>query len=140
MAKGKNEVSTNTTGAGEIVAFDASKYKIGQRVVVPTISLAKMKEGDAFYFRAETEVKQKQAMDEKTGEAKVDDDGKPVMLHVLQVTNLETGEYGEIVAGIIAAHGLQECAPITGRLFAMQKGVETKGKATKWSVVEMIEG
>lgn len=137
MAKNTAVAAKSTTT--DIAAFDVTKFKMGARIVVPSISLKKLKEGDTIYFRAESECEERPATDETTGEPKIEN-GKPVTLHVLTVTMLQTGEYGQIVVGAIPARGFIENAPVKGRLFAMQKGESTSGKATKWNVVEMIEG
>ena len=119
---------------GEVAVFDAAKYQIKQRLVVPTISIAEMNQGDSLYIRAESDIIKTKTENPKPGESDE--------LHVLQVTNLETGEFGQIVLPHVMLRGFVQASqdePLKGRLFAAQKG-EKRGRTNLWNLVEMMEG
>lgn len=123
---------TSKTSETSVVVFDPSKVVMKKRLVVPTISLKWMKEGDSFYFRADGEIRRVTQIDEKTGEVKDD------LLPVLEVVNLQDGRRGQIVLGAIVSRALVEEGILQGRSFAMQKGASLgTGKANLWELVEI---
>lgn len=138
MSKKQNEVAvkTNETSAA---LFDPSKIRLKARLVVPTISLERMPEGAVMYFRAESEPTVKDKVDPKTGEIEMKE-GKPATITTMQITELSTGAFGEIVLGAIVANAMKTVAqhgPITGRYFALQKGASKgAGKARMWNLDE----
>ncbi len=118
--------------SNEVAQFDASKFTIARRLVVPSISIKGLKEGDAIYFRAEGEIELKDQIDEKTGEV------KEAKLPTIHATDLTTGQYGQLVLPAIAFRGFSEAGELKGRLFGMQKGRSLGvGKANIWEVVEL---
>jgi hypothetical protein len=122
--------------------FDKSNVKVLGHVVVPSLSLKGVKSGDELYLRYESEIISKEQTESEgvnAGKIKIDPKtGKPSLIHVVNATNLETGEFGQIVVGAIihSAHAIDP-APLSGRAFRWTKGAESSGKATKWQVVEI---
>jgi hypothetical protein len=135
MAKAEKTVAPST-------GFDKSAVKVLGHVVVPSLSLKGMAVGDELYLRYESEITSKEQTESEgvnAGKVKIDPKtGKPSLIHVVNATNLETGEFGQVVVGAIVhgAHSVDP-APLTGRGFRWTKGAESTGKATKWQVVEI---
>lgn len=134
--------TTVKTEQSGVVVFDASKVVMKKRLVVPTISLKNMVEGDTFYFKADGEIRLVTQIDEKTGEIKTEKNAKgeevQVLLPILEVFNLQDGARGQIVLGAIVYRAFVEQDELFGRSFAMQKGRSLgKGKANLWELVEI---
>lgn len=136
----KNEAVTN---------FDPAKLVKKGDVVLPSLSIKNMKEGDPLYIIAESEIRESQQTDddgvikmEKSGEK--DEHGAPVMrpamLHTIIATNLATGERGQLVLPAIVYRGMKELGALTGRKFGWLKGRSLgAGKANLWEVVELAD-
>lgn len=108
-------------------------------LVLPTYSLKKVKTGDSLAVRIDSEISNKPDFDQKTGQQKNDKRGEPAFLHIVQVTDLDSGERGEMVLPFIMHKALESAGALTGRCFEMVKGEEKTGSATAWEVYE-IEG
>jgi hypothetical protein len=122
-------------------AFDKSAVEVLGHVVIPSLSIKGVKVGEELYLRYDSEITSKPQMEEEgvnKGKPKLNKDGSPAHIHTVNATNLETGDFGQIVLGAIiySAH-MRDDKPVTGRAFRWTKGVETTGKATKWQVVEI---
>lgn len=127
MASKKSENTTNT----------AAKRERKAALVLPTYSLKKVKTGDSLFVRIDSEIASKPDCDPKTGEQKKDKRGEPAFLHLVQVTDTETGVRGEMVLPFIMHKALADAGPLTGREFELVKGEEKTGSATAWEVYEL---
>lgn len=143
MAKAnKNEVATSNTfdDGKSVVLFDPSKFKKVADLVLPSISIKNMKEDDTLYVQVESEIRKVQQTDEKTGEIKLGKDGQPSLLPIVIARNLATNQRGQLVLPAIVLRGMESAGEISGRKFAMQKGVSLGvGKANLWEVVEIAD-
>jgi hypothetical protein len=131
-------------------AFNPDSIKEIGHVSIPSLSVKKVKTGDSLYLRYDSEITSKhQTIDAgaNKGQPKMTEDGAPAMIHVANVTNMETGEFGQIVIGAIVYSGHRDAGganddnstpknPVSGRYFKWTKGAESSGKATKWEVIE----
>lgn len=119
-------------------AFDPAKIKKIGDIVLPSISIKAMKEGDRLYIRAESEITKVEQTDEKTGKVKVDKDtGEVALLPVLIVVNLTTGQRGQMVIPAIVYRGFISAGTLVGRQFELTKGRSLgTGKANMWEVTE----
>lgn len=114
-------------------------FKRTAAVSVASISLAKMEQGDSFFFQPIAPIYDKADTDKK-GVQKVDPDtNEPQFLHILRVIDLTTGVIGEIVLGHIINKDLNaikndEGEPAyIGQKYEMLKG-EKKGRTNMWSL------
>ena len=108
-------------------------------LVLPSYSLRGVKTGDVLYIQCISELYAKPDIDQKTGEQKTDKQGKPGMMHLVQVNDLHSGEKGEMVVPIVIYKALSSLDKIVGRCFEMVKGAAEANKATKWELYE-VEG
>ena len=106
-------------------------------LVLPSYSLKNVNTGDILHIQCISELYSKPDIDQKTGEQKTDKQGKPAMLHLVQVRDLDTGEVGEMVVHIVIYKALAELDSIIGRCFEMVKGKAEANKATKWELYEL---
>lgn len=143
MAKTEKSTAVAVQNSG-VAAFDASTLQVKTRLILPTISIKAMKEGDHITFKAQGEIIYKEQVDEDTGEIKLETKGprkgQPALLPIL-AASLPNGSMGQIVLPAIA-HGAfktaAEAGPLVGRIFAMRKGKSKgTGKANEWEVVEL---
>jgi hypothetical protein len=108
-------------------------------LVLPTYSIKNVKTGDSLFVRIDTEIVNKADIDQKTGAQKLDKRGEPANLHLVQVTDMDSGERGEMVLPFIMHKAFEAAGALSGRSFELVKGREEKNKATMWEVYE-IEG
>lgn len=126
------------------VVFDPKKLKAGRRLVLPSISIKDMAEGDVVYLEILSRIRSSEQVDETTGEIKMSK-GKPQLINVCTAKRLDTGLIGQIVCPAIIARSYIDFekehgeGSYVGLKFAWRKGKENKGKATMWEVVEVIE-
>ena len=106
-------------------------------LVLPTYSLKKVATGDTLNIQVLCEIYNKPAIDDKTGEQKVNKMGEPEFLHLIQVQDMDTDEVGEMVIPIIIYHAIEKLDVLEGRCFEMIKGKAEANKATKWEVYEI---
>ena len=135
--------AAQTEAAKPVSGFDRSKVKVLGHIVVPSLSIKGVKTGDTMFVKFLSEIQSKEQTETEgvnAGKVKMDPKtGKPSLLHVVNATNLESGEFGQLVLPAIVHSSMAGAGKLTGRCFAWTKGVEATGKATKWAVVE-IEG
>jgi hypothetical protein len=119
------------------------KYTKGKALVLPSISLKKFKPGDELPFIPLSVVRVKPELD-KEGAQVVDKDGNDSVLHILPITDLRTGEEGEIVAPYMMRKGLDEFNnaddtpdSYVGQPFAAVKG-EKKNRTDMWAVYPIV--
>ena len=133
MATKKAEVKKIT----EIQKMDAPSFKRAKAITVPSLSIAKMAEGDSVYVRIESEIINKEDIDQKTKKVKIDTEtGEAQVLHIARVINLLTGELCDMVLGFVAYRALYEYGDYVGKSFEFLKG-EKKGRTNMWSVFEL---
>jgi hypothetical protein len=138
----KMATAPKTAPANNKPSFDKNAVKVLGHVVIPSMTVKGLKQGDELYLRYESEITSKEQTETEgvnAGKIKLDPKtGTPSLIHVVNATNLETGEFGQVVVGAIvhSAHAV-DARPLTGRAFRWTKGAESTGKATKWQVVEI---
>lgn len=145
--EGKTRSATAAAEAEEKAAIAAAAKSTGERVrratktalALPPYSLKKIKDGDFINIRVDSEISEKADVDHKTGKQKEDKNGKPAVLHLVKVTDLDTGEVGEMVLPFIVHKALAEIKPLTGQCFELVKVKSEANKATMWEV-SSIEG
>lgn len=152
MAKSQKAESTQVGAfvkTAQVVDFDPSKLVKKGDVVLPSLSIKGMQEGDALYITVESEIRSIEQIDEdgvikmeKSGKA--DENGVPIMrpsqLHTVIATNLATGQRGQLVLPAIVYRGMAELGELTGRKFGWLKGRSLgTGKANMWEVVELAD-
>lgn len=145
MSKAKTvavKESQNTVGSftEEFAPVDVSKLVLKERVVMPTLSTKGVKEGDTLIVRLLSEPISA-PQNKENGEPDIDDKGRQKMIHTVNAVNVQTGEYGNMVLGIVVANGMESVkartGDLTGRMFALRKIKANTGKATQWEVVEV---
>ena len=112
-------------------------------LIVPTLSLKGMSDGDSLYIRAESEMMYVDSTTD-TGEKQLKKDGTPKQMALIRATNLDTGEYGQMVCPAIVERAFKDYHTlngyITGASFELIRGKSLgTGKANLWQVYE-IEG
>lgn len=149
MAKATNKAENQTTAltapaTGAVAGFDLAAMQVKARLILPSISIKNMNEGDSLFFKAQGEISYKEQVDEDTGEIKLEKKGprkgQPALLPILAVSTPD-GQMGQLVLPAIAHSAMLEAAKLgalSGRIFGMRKGKSKgTGKATEWEVVEM---
>lgn len=106
-------------------------------LVLPTYSTKDLPVGKSVYLRVDGEILTKLDIDQKTGEQKLDKNGKPAEMHICPVTDLNSGEYGELVLSVVVYNAFRLYPELKGRAFEMKKLAEISGKATKWEIFEI---
>lgn len=139
MSKAKNVVSIKSENT-KVAAFDMSKLRVVKQLVLPTLSIAKMKEGDELFIKITSEIRKVEQIDPKTEGVKVDKAGTPILLPLVNAINLQNGETGQMVLPAIVYRAMAAEGIITGRMFALKKGNSLgAGKANLWDVVEISD-
>lgn len=116
------------------------KYKRGNAVVLPSYSLKNVKEGDSLFLRIDSDIRDKQKFQKDGVTPEVDEDGREKWLHLVDVTDLNTGETGEMVLPFLVKQALEKYRytnPLTGATFELVKG-KKKGRTDEWSVYDLI--
>lgn len=152
MAKKDKDVTTsgaenNQFAVTTAAPVDLSKLKLKKHVVIPTISIDKMKQDEILMFKAMSAIRYTTTTNED-GTIKMDEKNpeQPAQLPLLTITRLDTGEFGQIVLPCMVHNALfeeQQVAPLEGRLFTMKKGEAKALKGGKrmnvWQVLELSE-
>jgi len=119
--------------SGKVTKLDNGvAYERGDALVLASISLKKFALGDELPFVVLADIVEKAETD-KDDAPVIDKDGKPSILHILKITDLRTGEDGEIVAPYMVRKGLLEAGEYVGKAFVAVKG-EKKGRTDMWAV------
>lgn len=130
----------SATDPRPVEGFDPSQIKKLADIVLPTLSIKNMKEGDVLYTVFESGIKFVEQTDEKTGKVKMKKDTdppEPELLPLVIATNMITGERGQLVIPAIPLRGLQEIGDLVGRKFMFTKGRSLgTAKANLWEVAE----
>lgn len=112
----------------------AATHKRGKALVLPSYSLKKIQEGQSIFIRIDSEMVTKPMLDKK-GAPEMDGD-VPKNITVMKVTDLDTGEQGEMVCPYLVHKALQECGEYVGKQFEMVKGAK-KGRTNEWATYEL---
>ena len=112
-------------------------FKRKKSILLPTLSLKKMKEGDSRFFKAMGAIVTEKDVDQKSGNVRIDSDTKEEMtISSLHVIDLETGEEGTIVIGFLIKKALDAVKDIKGFKFEMVKGAKVN-RTILWTVYEV---
>lgn len=123
--------------SNEKVKKSANGFVRKKSILLPTISLKKMKEGDSRFFEALAEIKIEKDVDPKTNKVRLDTDTQEEMLiKTLHVVDLETGEEGNIVVGFLVVKALDTIKSLKGYKFEMLKGGKSN-RTQLWTVYEL---
>ncbi len=116
------------------------KFTRTAALVVPSLSIKNMKEGDSLFVKAASEITKKAATEDDGSpklETKGANKGEQAYLYLLRCVDLQTGELGEMVLPFLVHKALNEQGELVGRSFEFVKGKATTGKATLWTVFEI---
>ena len=111
-------------------------------LVVPTLSIKGIKEGESLFVQAASEIVSKPATNDDGSlkmETKGARKGEQAYLHLMRAINLDTGELGEMVLPFLIHKTLSEQGELSGRKFEFVKGKAETNKATLWTVFEIAE-
>lgn len=113
-----------------------SNFKRGEVVTVPTLSIKALKEGDSLFVKIMGEIKSKE-MTKADGSPDTDENGKVKILHHVIVTDLNTGELGEMVLPFMVKQAFDEMieagTKLEGLSFELLKG-KKKNRTNEWTV------
>lgn len=109
-------------------------HKRGKALVLPSYSLKKIAEGDSIFIRIDSEMVVKAQMG-KDGKQEMDGD-QPKTITVMKVTDLDSGEQGEMVCPYMVHKALTEAGEYVGKSFEMVKGAK-KGRTNEWATYEL---
>lgn len=113
-----------------------SNFKRGEAVTVPTLSIKAIKEGDSLFIKIMGEMKSKE-MTKADGSPDTDENGKVKILNSVLVTDLNTGELGEMVLPFMVKQAfddmLKEGKEVIGSSFELLKG-KKKNRTNEWTV------
>lgn len=136
MANTKNDRPT-----AEMPQSSPKKRERKAALVLPPYSLKSVKTGDSLFIRVLSEITNKPDIDQKTGVQKIDKQGKPAELHLVDVTDLDTGAVGQMVLPFIIHKAFLEYIKVNdafvGAEFELVKGKAESNKATLWEVYEL---
>lgn len=117
-----------------------SEFKRGKALVVPTLSIAEMKEGESIFIKFAGEpVTKTQTISSGAdkGQPKRDPEtGEELKITSAHVIDLTTGAIGDLVLGFMVCKALSQYPELTGRSFEFVKG-KKKNKTVMWEVYEL---
>lgn len=116
--------------------------KRAQAVVLPSFSIKKVKEGDSLFLRVDWPTYITKVQTGKDGKPEIDKDtGEEKVLHLIAVTDIDTGEQGEMVLPYLVRKGLDAVfavsGDLTGKEFEFVKGAK-KNRTDEWTVYPLI--
>ena len=108
-------------------------------LVLPSLSIKNMIPGDALFIKVMALIVTKEQTDDD-GKPKTEN-GKPLLLHTVHVTNLQTGELCDMVLPFIVHKALLNAEndsvnSYLGKSFELVKG-EKKNRTNEWQVYEI---
>lgn len=109
-------------------------HKRGKALVLPSYSLKKIKEGQSIFIKIDSEMVTKPMLDKK-GAPEMDGDTAKTIT-IMKVTDLDTGEPGEMVCPFMVHKALLESGEYVGKSFEMVKGA-VKGRTNEWATYEL---
>lgn len=99
---------TNKLKKDDIETIDKPKPKTFTRQKAVSLPVWKIPENTPIFVRFLEQIKVKDDIDQKTGETKRDQNGKPKTISIAHVENAETGDECEIVVGVLLQKKLEE--------------------------------
>lgn len=121
--------------ASGTVTIGGKTYQVRGQATIPTFKIA---DGETIGVQIDGEIQMKAKT--KKGEAVLDPEtGEPLNIAIVKVVNIDTGEVGQIVAGVVLQRALLEYpGGYVGKCFAITKHVAPAGQRAKpWSVFEI---
>lgn len=127
-AEVKNEVAASSS---------PSKLKRKEAILLPSYSIKDLPENTSIFVRIDSKIEVRPNLDDN-GVPKMEK-GKPLELHLVKVTDLETGERGEMVLPFMIQKAFAEYGDdYVGKLFEFIKG-KKKGRTNEWTTYELTE-
>jgi hypothetical protein len=112
--------------------------KRGKALVLPSYSLKTVKPGDSLMVRVDSLIESKPDVEQSTGEQKKDKKGKPAFIHLVNVTDLDTGVVGQMVLPFIIHQAFEKLGDdLKDKEFELVKGREETNKATMWEIYSL---
>lgn len=110
-------------------------------LVLPTFSLKAIVTGQSLFIQVDSPITNKADIDQNTDLQKTDKKGRPAELHLVNVTDLTTGEAGQMVLPFIIHRAFLDYEAANGKLigacFELVKGKAEANKATFWEIYEI---
>lgn len=114
----------------------SKEFKRGEAITVPALSIKALKEGDSLFIKVMGEMKSKE-MTKSDGSPDTDENGKVKILNHVLVTDLSTGELGEMVLPFMVKQAfddmLADGKTVQGASFELLKG-KKKNRTNEWTV------
>lgn len=125
-----------TEQAASPVASAHKGFKRKEAILLPSYSIKDLPEGTSIFVRVDSKIESKPNVDETTGKIK-QEKGKDLMLHIVKVTDLETGERGEMVLPFMIQKAFEQFGDdYVGKMFEFIKG-KKKGRTNEWTTYEL---
>ena len=109
-------------------------------LALASYSMKGVREGDSVYIQTDSEMNTKPKMNKEGTEQMKDDDGKPVNITTVMVTDVITGEQGEMVVPFIVKKAFETIVnrdkTLAGHKFELVKGKKIN-RTNEWSVYEI---
>jgi len=106
-----------------------------QAILLPSYSLKAVKEGDSIFVRIDGEIEEKPNLDDE-GTQKVEN-GKPLVMHLVRVTDLDSGQMGEMVLPYLILKALKSVeGGYKGKSFEFIKGAK-RNRTNEWTSYEL---
>lgn len=116
---------------------EPAQFQRGAALVVPSLSIADMSEGDSLFVEFVSEPRTK-AQTTSKGEPKLDPEtGEALTITTAQVVDLTTGAIGDLVLGYMVCKGLAGQGELHGKRFEFVKG-KKKGRTVMWEVYSLV--
>ncbi len=115
--------------------IEGKKFKRREALSVQSYSIKNKKEGHPFFIRVDSNIETK-IMLKKDGTDDTDEDGKVKMLSHVIVTDLETGEQGDMVLPYLVKKAFDTFIvdnELKGACFELVKGAK-KNRTNEWNV------
>ena len=114
-------------------------FKREQALSLSSYSIKNKKEGEAFYIRVDSEMTTKEML-KADGTPDTDENGKVKHLTHCMVTDLVTGEQGEMVCPFLVKKAfdviVERDKKLSGHTFELTKG-KKKNRTNEWDVYEV---
>ncbi|MHB1222396.1 MAG: hypothetical protein ACYC0J_10410, partial [Gammaproteobacteria bacterium] len=133
----KAEIAATEEKAHEVETVTTKTEKRTRKaaILLPTYSLKSIAEGDSIFIRIDSEIEEKPNM-EDDGKQKMDN-GKPMFLYIVRVTDLDSGQVGEMVLPYLILKALKSVqGGFKGKSFEFIKGAK-KGRTNEWTSYEL---
>ena len=134
MAAKKSESSTTPTAPAEPtrgVSSEQLRTRRASALTLQTLSIKDIEEGQSIFVRLDSEIATKEQTDDD-GKVKMEK-GKPLVMHTVNATDIETGEVGSMVLPFIVHKSLVEFGDYVGKEFEFKKGAK-RNRTNEWCV------